>query len=685
MVVGKLVRAYADPRQADSARGGEAGHELSWIEPDRGAPVRVPTEQVANLPLGATVKVTVGAEMRDAATAQSGTEAARQVLASSVVSPVRPAATLAADAPSFDHVTVVMVLPGGVTSTDDPTTADDVVNAVNGPVAGFWSGQSGGNLTLDATAYSSSWVTTTAGCDRPAALLDEVVARTSFVPGPYEYLLVYIPRAPAGPQAADPFPACAYGYGEVPANPNTDGGGRMYVRDTATSDIAHQLGHTFGLGHSSALRCDSSVIGGHDCGVATYGDGYDLMGLPGGPVGSLSAPQAARLRLMTTTTTDLQGSHGTYVLPLTPMSGSDGNRAIRLGASDGHVYWLEYRSATGRDAWLSNAAINTQHLQPGVQLRVEDSGEDTSLLLDPTPSPRSGWSTDTSTVLPVGRSVWLSGLDYYVTVKSVGTQAEVWVEAGDAPLNRDLDDNRVADLVAADSSGHLYLYRGNGSGGFGARALIGGGWTARDLITMAGDWDTGGEWQDLIARDPSGQLWLYQGNGRGGFYEPRVIGRGWQGMDALFSPGDWNGDGQVDLLARRRSDDALVLYPGRFGGGFGASSVIGHGWGTMTAFAATGDWDANGTTDFVVRRNDGALLLYSGDGRGGVAGSRVIGHGWNVFSSITGVGDWSGDGAPDLLARKPDGTMWLYPGVGDGGFRPSRKVGAGWSPYRLAG
>ena len=79
-VVGKLVRAYADPSRARAERDGEGAQELSWIEPAQGVPVRVPTDQVAHLPLGATVKATVGAEVRDAATTESGTEPARQVL-----------------------------------------------------------------------------------------------------------------------------------------------------------------------------------------------------------------------------------------------------------------------------------------------------------------------------------------------------------------------------------------------------------------------------------------------------------------------------------------------------------------------------------------------------------------------------------------------------------------------------
>ena len=73
-------------------------------------------------------------------------------------------------------------------------------------------------------------------------------------------------------------PDCAYALAEVGSTPGS--GGRLYVRDTIPSVMAHELGHNFGLGHSSGLQCDAVVETG-DCGTSAYRDLYDVMGVSG--------------------------------------------------------------------------------------------------------------------------------------------------------------------------------------------------------------------------------------------------------------------------------------------------------------------------------------------------------------------------------------------------------------------
>ncbi len=54
---------------------------------------------------------------------------------------------------------------------------------------------------------------------------------------------------------------------------------------------------------------------------------------------------------------------------------------------------------------------------------------------------------------------------------------------------------------------------------------------------------------DVVARDGSGTLWLYPGNGTG--FNTRVqLATGWGGMTAIQGAGDMNNDGHMDIVAR---------------------------------------------------------------------------------------------------------------------------------------
>lgn len=691
-VVGTLVQAWPEYRDRTEAAEHADERPLSWVEPAEGAAVRVETEDVEQLAAGATVEVALGDEVADAA-ADEGMEPAREVLAAKVIeaAPGAPPVAEALPASSIsNHVTVVMVVPAG--GVRDGTTLADVVAAVNGPVAEFWSRESNTAVGVGVAAQHD-WPAApyAASCADPTALWDEAQAKTGFVPGPGKHLLLHLPRNSAG---------CAYGLAELREGPGS--GGRLYITDTATSLIAHELGHNFSLGHSSALQCDGAVDAG-SCEIFGYGDYYDVMGASGTEVGSLNAVHAASLGFLQPWTPESAGYRDvdlggpsehrlhTYWYRQTNI------RALRIPGADGADYWLEYRAPEGPDAWLGAPTRNPGGLESGVLLRRQVVAadptyfHDASYLLDGSPSAAAQWNSDLKTALPVGTPVRVESGGFVVTLQALtADEATLLVQrvgASTSPSHfpRDWTGEGLADLMTVDPAGKLYVYPGNGVGGAHARRPAGNGWQARDMVVLPGDVDGDGH-RDLIARNPgNGDLWFYAGDGAGGALSARILGRGWHVMDGLLAPGDWNGDGHADLLARQRSDGRLYLYPGDGSGGFRPRVHIGSGWQAITALAATDDWDGNGLPDFIARDRYGDLYLYSGDGSGGFTGKRIIGRGWNVLTQLAGVGDWDGDGTSDLVGVRTDGALLLYSADGRGGFRSWRQFGAGWGGFRLAG
>lgn len=109
--------------------------------------------------------------------------------------------------------------------------------------------------------------------------------------------------------------------------------------------------------------------------------------------------------------------------------------------------------------------------------------------------------------------------------------------------------------------------------------------TMADLAALAGDRsspDFSGDGNaDVLARHAGGHdLYLFTGNGSGRFAgDPVKVGNNWSAYDVIFSPGDFSGDGNADVLARHAGDHDLYLFTGNGSGRFAGDPVkVGNNW-----------------------------------------------------------------------------------------------------------
>ncbi|WNV74827.1 hypothetical protein [Geodermatophilus sp. DSM 44513] len=611
-VVGELVQAYAEPAPGDH-EDDPGGHEdalLSWIEPDTGAAVRVPTEDVAAVEVGATVEVTLGGSVVDAAVAE-GLEPAVDVLAAEVVAAAPADPLLSRAAPGTTHeVTVALVVPAG--ATPDGRTPADVAAAVDGPVSAFWAAQTDGAVRFGVTA-ASGWYSAAAGCEDPYGLWAEAAARTGWVRGPNRHLLVYVPTTASG---------CSAGLAEV--GRSVTSGGRALVNRTVTSLVAHELGHNLGLGHASRLRCDGTVDTGA-CGVERYADWYDLMGVSWEQMGSLNAAHAARLGVLpagAAPTVSAGAPPAQFVLA--PAGARTGTRAVRLADADGDVYWLEYRTPTGQDAWLGTSA-NYRRLPSGVGLRLAGDGEETSLLLDGTPSRSAQWAADTSAVLPGGVPVTVGGFTVQVLEANAGG-ARVEVSGQPAPPPAA---PAGPDAGGIGGTGATY-YLNDRFTGIADRVFGYGG--PLDTV-LVGDWN--GDGVDTLAVRRGNVFHLRDQNTSGP--ADRTIAYGDPGDTVLV--GDWDGDGR-DTLAVRRGN--LFLVKNSLQTGVADSSFA---YGDPGDVVLVGDWDGDRADSLTVRR--GAVYHVRNGLTTGVADA-VFGYGDPADTVL--VGRWGTDQRGDTVA-----------------------------------
>ncbi|MEV5277398.1 FG-GAP-like repeat-containing protein [Streptomyces sp. NPDC052811] len=273
-------------------------------------------------------------------------------------------------------------------------------------------------------------------------------------------------------------------------------------------------------------------------------------------------------------------------------------------------------------------------------------------------------------------ALWEDPTGTYTTrlmTATTSTQPAVW---------RDYNGDGKGDLLALTPGGSLTIRTGTGTGDV-TQGPSAPGWPTSSRYVPAGDLTNDGD-NDLLVRDASGQLTRYDG-AVGKPFAPGgphlALGAGWNAYDVLTVPGDLTGDGRPDLLARTPSGD-LYMYADNGAGAFKDPVKIGFGWQAYNTVIGAGDLNGDGFGDLLARDGSGVLWRYDGNGKGTFNDRVRMGAGWGVYNALAGVGDITGDGKPDLVARDTDGVLWRYPGNGAGSYTDRVRIGGGWQMYQ---
>ncbi|MFH8371031.1 FG-GAP repeat domain-containing protein [Streptomyces sp. NPDC018031] len=233
----------------------------------------------------------------------------------------------------------------------------------------------------------------------------------------------------------------------------------------------------------------------------------------------------------------------------------------------------------------------------------------------------------------------------------------------------------VLPLWGAVRSGDLYMYEPNGRGGLKPRELVTDSWQSLDASVQVANGTEAG----LYFRTLSGTFGYSDGAAT------TWLDGDWGRYDRFRSVGNLGGARQSDLLARDRAG-VLWLYLAKADGTLTGRKKVGPGWGQYTQLAGQGDLTGDGKADLVAADRSGVLWLYKGTGdyTKPFTGRTKVGSGWGQFNHLVATGDVDLDGRSDLLARDKAGALWLYSGTGKATapYRAKKKIGnSGWNQY----
>jgi hypothetical protein len=248
---------------------------------------------------------------------------------------------------------------------------------------------------------------------------------------------------------------------------------------------------------------------------------------------------------------------------------------------------------------------------------------------------------------------------------------------GQITLSPDMTGDGYGEIVSTDNRNRLLVNPSSSTGAIGQPYQLGKGFSSM-TVYAPGDWNGDGR-PDIIARDSAGKLFLYPKRANMCLSSSTEIGHGWSGF-RVTPVGDMTGDGYGDIYAVQESTGKLFLYAGNGTGGFKGSPYpqeVGHGWSTVKLHSGR-DINRDGKNDIFGITSDGTLKFYPGTGTGTVGTGVQAGTGWNSVYVASGA-DLNGDGPGDLVGRvNSSNNLLLYRGKSTGGVYSSVQIGTGW-------
>lgn len=251
-----------------------------------------------------------------------------------------------------------------------------------------------------------------------------------------------------------------------------------------------------------------------------------------------------------------------------------------------------------------------------------------------------------------------SGLRRNVGTLTYGNTNTSLINVSNGSVTGDFNGDGKIDVVLAGDSlgtGALQLYRGLGTGSFGAGVNVANGAVSTGSV-YAADLNNDGSLDLLsLSEGATSTVLVNLNNGDGTFKSTITVSTGVNSLTKLVA-GDVNADGRADIVVASSANGAKVML-GNGDGTFSSGQAIVSG--IQVSDVAIGDINGDSVKD-IIAGNGTNLLTFAGSG-GGTFGNAIS---YAMNASTLEVADLNRDGNDDVVIG--GGAVYTYHGQSDG-------------------